>query len=137
MYHHDFLLRQLERLAKAIQQIWDSYESGKVDDAYELLDKCYKESGFLRSQLQDWEPEAFLDNLEKEGLGAQELEALSKLTEIEGQLYAEEEEQEEARHRYELTFMLLKKASEKDTANFSLDRQTRINTIYRKLNSLS
>lgn len=138
MYHQDFILRQIERLAKAIQQMLSYHRSGRVDEAYDLLDNCYQESsGFLRAQLQDWEPEAFLDRLEEDGLAAQELEALSQLTEAEGQMLEAEEDYELARHRYQITLMLLNKAAERDLTNFSLERQSRLSQLRKRLDNLA
>jgi hypothetical protein len=137
MYHQDFILRQIEQLSKAIQRILNYHRSGRIDDAYELLNSYYQSSiGFLSDQLKNWEPEAFLNRLETKGFEAVELEALSQLTEAEGQMLEVEDEQDQAQHRYQLTFMLLTKAAEKDAANFSLQRQSRLNALSQKLDKL-
>lgn len=137
MYHQDFILRQIEQLAKAIQQMLNYHRNGREEDAYELLNNWYQESsGFLSAQLRDWEPEAFLDRLEEDGFAAQEWEALSQLTETEGQMLEEEGELEYAKHRYRITLMLLNKAAEQDATNFSLERQSRLSALQRKIGNL-
>lgn len=137
MYHQDFILRQIEQLSKAIQRILNNHRSGRIDEAYELLNSYYQSSiGVLNDQLKNWEPEAFLEQLEHKGLEAGELEALSQLTEAEGQMLEAEDEKDEAKHRYQLTFILLTKAADKDAANFSLKRQSRLKNLSQKLDQL-
>ena len=124
MYHQDFILRQIEQLSKAIQRILNNHRDGRTEEAYELLNSYYQSSiGFLNDQLKNWEPEAFLERLEHKGLEAGEWEALSQLTEAEAQMLEAEDEQNQAKHRYQLTLLLLNKAADTDTANFSLPRQ--------------
>lgn len=135
MYHQDFLLRQIEQLAKAIRAILKDHQSGRAEEAYERLDGLYQTQGrFLSSHLSSWQPEAFLHHVEAEGFEPGELEALSRLIETEGQMLEADDAREQATHRYQIALLFLEQAAYKDTDNFSLSRQQRIKTLRERFN---